>query len=293
MNKPKLSIADWLRLGLTLLQALVALWATLSLFSPRWQSRTGISLFAFIQSIPVEIQIFIFVSAILIIAACNIILVFNRKATEIETLPFIQLAGCGIDNVYQHINDYGANSFIAHNLNHDRYLVYLDIKNEPRKKDKDKSDAIHVSIQLSFYNVKDRKVFIYKNYTGRWIGMQDARETERGINHTFVDIASDGYPKRLGIGYIDEDSDTLILLDLQRVDLHPDVLELNPSICLQAGKYVVVAMVKGNYLWNIPSFAFDLSIEKGAEPELKIKKDGMKWVKAAIKEHNAMWTKRG
>ena len=219
----------------------------------------------------------------LFLVILNVSGVWYQKKNDISTLPFIKLFSFGIDNILTKVNMYGANSFIAKDLRHERKLIYIDIANVPPKKDNDKSEGKKVSILLEYFDGEDGR-YLYKKYFGRWIEMP---EHELGKNHTYTNISSNGIPERLGIAYLDYDN-SLILLNSEQTDLSSNGMILNPPH-LEAGRYVIVASVMGSNLWDIPPFVFEILNEKEEPLKFNIKKNDEEWIKQAAKSNKALW----
>jgi hypothetical protein len=287
MNKVKFSALEKITIVVNVFLGLSGAVSLLYLFVPKFQEKVGNWLFPFFDKITI-VQWWIILGIVtFLLIIFNIVIIWYQKKSEISNLPHIRLAKCGVDNVLPKVNWYGANSFIARNLNHERSLLYIDIANSPKTKDKDKSKAIGVSVQIEYYDGDDGR-YLYKSYLGRWMGTP---ERELGKNRSFIDIPSSGISERLGVAYMDYKSSTLYLLDSDQTDLSSEGIMVNPPHLSIPGNYVVVATVLGDNLWDIPPMVFELVIIKNETPRFYTKANGEKWLAEAKKSNKSIWKK--
>jgi hypothetical protein len=210
----------------------------------------------------------------------------ERQESE-KYKPLITFSKYGKDDVYQHANMYGANSFIAKGLITSRKLVFIDFANNPKEKRLEESNAKNIFVSLKFYG-SDGTSLYHKNFIGRWVGMP---EIELGENHTTISLSSNGLPERLGIGYMDNKSDYLILLDSYMTDLSANGIYINPEI-LPRGDYVMISTVNGENILKPKSMVFDISVKYG-DIEIHAKDKGIEWVKKAEKRIIDLWEPKG
>jgi len=210
----------------------------------------------------------------------------ERQESE-KHKPLITFSKYGKDDVYQNANMYGANSFIAKGLNTSRILVFIDFANNPIEKRLEESNAKNIIVSLKFYGSDGTNLY-HKNFIGRWIGMP---ETELGKNHTTGSLSSNWLPERLGIGYMDNNSDYLILLDSYKTDLSAHGIYTNPEI-LPRGDYVMISTINGENTMISKSMVFDISVKNG-DVEIHVKDKGIEWVKKAEKRIIDMWEPKG
>lgn len=201
--------------------------------------------------------------------------------------PLITFSKYGKDDVYQHANMYGANSFIAKGLTTSRYLVFIDFSNNPKEKRLEESNARNIFVSLRFYE-SDGTSLYHKNFIGRWVGMP---EIELGVNHTTISLSSNGLPERLGIGYMEKNSDCLILLDSYKTDLSAHGFYTNHEI-LPRGDYVMISTVNGENIFKPTPMVFDISVQNG-DVEIHAKDKGFEWVKKAEKRIIDLWEPKG
>lgn len=279
MNKVKIFFCEIFQLILNIIAILFGILKSILLLVPDLSKTINDQLLKVLSEIPminIKIVIYLFIVAI---ATVNIICFVQNKKKEIAMLPFVKLKSCSADNVNKKANWYGANSLIAGGLNHDRYLLYLDVINDP--KIKIQNNAIHVSIKLEYYDCDGNSIDV--SYYGRWIEHQ---ETILGINHKYTDIESDGESaKRLGLGYVDrKGGETLYLLDSDIVDLSSNGIIFGKIPCLGKGKYIVVAKIFGENLYDVPPIILELTNREGCRPDLFRLTNEKKWLRLIKKK---------
>lgn len=282
MNKVRFSAIEIIQFFVNIFSGLIGFISLLYLFAPKFQEKIGDKLFPFLDKITV-IQWWVVLGTVTIfLIIFNYSIIWYKKKNDISTLPFIKLAGADITNVLPNVNSYGANSFIAKDLHRTRKLFYLDLINDPIKKEN--NDAVGVSVEITYF--RDGEFTPYRKHLARWIDMP---EKELGISHIYKDIPSDGKTKvRWGMGYVDNEyGDNFFLLDAEQTDLSSHGIMINPPF-LPEGKYTVVANISGKNLWDIEPFVFEISTIGNEPVKLFIKKDDKQWLKVVEKEKEKM-----
>lgn len=287
MNKVKYSIIDIIKLIRGLAVLLVATASFIYLLFPDLQKYINKNYYHYIDTITFGQWILIIFILSFIYLIMNIIEIVIEKQENIKYRPLIKLSDYGKDDVYQNANIYGANSFISPGLNRSRKLIFLDFINAPTEKRREESNAVNVYIYLRFYDSDGMNLY-HKSFIGRWIGLP---EREFGRDHSMIFLSSNSRAERLGVGYIDNNSDCLILLDSSKTDLSMNGIYANPDF-LSPGNYVMVASINGENVWGARTTVFAVTIENG-DVDIKEKENGIEWVKKAERKTIKMWEPEG